>query len=72
MVTKTEELCPSFLSQAGEISVKFKQVFKLFAACHLVFESADYHNNGKIDKLGKWKKKPDFHEKHEFKYKIMS
>ena len=53
MVTKTEELCPSFLSQAREISVKFKQVFKLFAACHLAYESEDYHNNGKIDKLGK-------------------
>ena len=53
MVTKTEELRPSFFSQAGEISVKFKQVFKLFAACHLVYESADYLNNGKIDKLGK-------------------
>ena len=53
MVTKTVELCPSFLSQAREISVKFKQVFKLFTACHLVYESADYLNNGKIDKLGK-------------------
>ena len=50
MVTKTVELCPSFLSQAREISVKFKQVFKLFAACHLVYESADYLNSniGKI------------------------
>ncbi|XP_027037614.1 uncharacterized protein LOC113666049 isoform X2 [Pocillopora damicornis] len=27
VVTKTVELCPSFLSQAREISVKFKQVF---------------------------------------------
>ena len=53
MVTKTVELCPSFLSQTREISVKFKQVFKLFAACHFVYESADYLNNDKIDKLGK-------------------
>ena len=72
MVTKTEELRPSFFSQAGEISVKFKQVFKLFAACHLVYESADYLNNGKIDKLGKWKKEPHFYEKHEYNNKIMS
>ena len=57
MVTKTEELCPSFLSQAREISMKFEQVFKLFAACHFVYDSADYLNDGKIDKLGKCKKK---------------
>ena len=63
MVTKTEELCPSFLSQAREISMKFEQVFKLFAACHFVYDSADYLNDGKIDKLGNWKKKPDFHGK---------
>ena len=42
VVTKTEELCPSFLSQAREISVKFDQVYKLSAACHLVYDSADY------------------------------
>ena len=42
VVTKTEELCPSFLSQAREISVEFEQVYKLSAACHLVYDSADY------------------------------
>ena len=54
MLTKTEELCPSLqlLSQAREISVKFEKVFKLFAACHFVYDSADYLNDGKIDKLG--------------------
>ena len=52
VLTKTEELCPSLLSQAREISVKFEQVFKLFAACHFVYDSADYLNDGKIDKLG--------------------
>ena len=41
------------LSQAREISVKFEQVFKLFAAFHFVYYSADYLNDGKIDKLGK-------------------
>ena len=46
--------------------MKFEQVFKLFAACHFVYDSADYLNDGKIDKLGKWKKKPDFHGKHEY------
>ncbi|CAH3103928.1 unnamed protein product [Pocillopora meandrina] len=51
VLTKTEELCPSLLSQAREISVKFEQVFKLFAACHFVYDSADYLNDGKIDKL---------------------
>ena len=57
MVTKTEELCPFLLSQGREISMKFEQVFKLFAVCHFVYDSADYLNDGKIDKLGKWKKK---------------
>ena len=60
VVTKTEELCPSFLSQAREISVKFEQVFKVFAACHFVYDSADYLADGKIDKLGKSKKKKTF------------
>ena len=52
MVTKTEELYRSLLSQAREISVEFEQAFKLFAACHFVYDSADYLNDGKIDKLG--------------------
>ena len=72
VVTKTVELCPSFLSQAREISVKFKQVFQLFAACHFVYDSADYLNDSNIDKLGKRKKKLDFHGKHEYSNKIMS
>ena len=29
--------------------MKFEQVFKLFAACHFVYDSADYLNDGKID-----------------------
>ena len=62
VVTKTEELCPSFLSQAREISVKFEQVFKVFDACHFVYDSADYLADGKIDKLGKSKKKKTFME----------
>ena len=44
---------------------------KLFAASHLVYDSANYLNNGKIDKLGKQKKKPAFHGKHEYYNKIM-
>ena len=72
VVTKTVELCPSFLSQAREISVKFEQVFKLFAACHFVYDSADYLNDSNIDKIGKRKKKPDFRRKHEYGNKIMS
>ena len=35
VLAKTEELCPSLLSKAREISVKFEQAFKLFAACLL-------------------------------------
>ena len=50
-MVKTEELCPSFLSQAREISVKFEQAFKLFAACHFLYDSAEYFDNEKIDKL---------------------
>lgn len=49
---KTEELCPSLLFEAREISVKFDQLFKLFAACHFVYDSADYLDDEKIDKLG--------------------
>ena len=52
MVEKTEELCPSLLSEAREISVKFDQLFKLFAARHFVYDSADYLDDEKIDKLG--------------------
>ena len=33
--------------------MKFEQVFKVFAACHFVYDSADYLTDGKIDKLGK-------------------
>ena len=45
---------PPFSSKRNkrEISVKFEQVFKLFAACHFVYDSTDYLNDGKIDKLG--------------------
>ena len=50
-MVKTEELCPSFLSQAREISFKFEQAFKLFAACHFVYDSAEYLADEKIDKL---------------------
>ena len=49
---KKEELCPSLLFEAREISVKFDQLFKLFAACHFVYDSADYLDDEKIDKLG--------------------
>ena len=52
MVEKTEELYPPLLSEAREISVKFDQLFKLFAACHFVYDSADYLDDEKIDKLG--------------------
>ena len=48
VVTKTEELCPSFLSQAREISVKFEQVFKLFSACYFVYDSAEYFINERL------------------------
>ena len=54
-----------------EVSVKFEQVFKLLAASHFVYDSANYLNNGKTDKLGKQKKKPAFHGKHEYYNKIM-
>lgn len=40
------------LFEAREISVKFDQLFKLFAACHFVYDSADYLDDEKIDKLG--------------------
>ena len=50
-MVKIEELCPSFLSQAREISVKFEQAFKLFASCHFVYDSTEYLDDEKIDKL---------------------
>ena len=50
-MVKIEELCPSFLSQAREISVKLEQAFKLFAACHFVYDSTEYLDDEKIDKL---------------------
>ena len=60
-MVKTEELCPSLLSQAREISVKFEQAFKLFAACHFVYDSAEYLDDEKINKLAgeitNWDKK---------------
>ena len=52
MVEKTEELCPSLLSEAREISVKFDQPLKLFDACHFVYDSADYLDDEKLDKMG--------------------
>ena len=52
-MAKTEELCPSLLSKARESSVKFEQAFKLFAACHFVYDSAEYLDDEKIDQLSK-------------------
>ena len=53
IVSKTEKLCPSLISDAIEISTKFEQLFKLFAACHFVYDSADYLSDGRINNLGK-------------------
>ena len=53
VVAKTGELCPSLLSKAREISVKFEQTFKLFAACHFVYDSAEYLDDEKVDQLGR-------------------
>ena len=52
-MAKTEELCLSLLSKAREISVKFEEAFKLFAACHFVYDSAEYLDDEKIDQLGR-------------------
>ena len=71
-MTKTEELCPSFLSQAREISMKFEQVFKLFAACHFVYDSADYLIDERLISQVSERKKSDFHGKHEYSNEIMS
>ena len=49
---KTEEICPSLVTQATEISTKFKELLQLFAACHFVYDSADYLSDETIDKLG--------------------
>ena len=56
----TEELCPSLLSKAREISVKFEQAFKLFAACLFVYDSAEYLDEEKVDQLGRWNNKLSF------------
>ena len=53
-------LCPSLLSKAREISVKFEQAFKLFAACHFVYDSAEYLDDEKVDQLGRWNNKLSF------------
>ncbi|XP_068756360.1 uncharacterized protein [Montipora capricornis] len=52
VVEKTEELCPSLISEAREIRVKFDQPLKLFGACHFVYDSADYLDDEKIYKMG--------------------
>jgi len=52
IVSKTEELCPSLISEAREMSQKFKTLFQLFATCHFVYDSADQLNDENIDKLG--------------------
>ncbi|XP_068696826.1 uncharacterized protein [Montipora foliosa] len=57
VVEKTEELCPSLLSEAREISVKFDQPLKLFDACHFVYDSADYLDDEKIYKMALSNKK---------------
>ena len=49
----TEELCPSLLSKAREISVEFEQALELFAACHFVYDSAEYLDDEKVDQLGR-------------------
>ena len=59
-MAKTEELCPSLLSKAREISVKFEEAFKLFAACHFVYDSAEYLDDEKIDQLGRGNNKLRF------------
>ena len=52
IVSKTEELCPSLVCEAQEISIKFEQLFKLFASCHFVYDSADYLSDERINNLG--------------------
>ena len=52
-MAKTEELCPSLLSKARKISVKFEQAFNLFAAYNFVYDSVEYLGDEKIDKLGR-------------------
>ena len=59
-MAKTEELCPSLLSKARKISVKFEQAFKLFAAYNFVYDSAEYLDDEKIDELGWWNDKLSF------------
>ena len=51
IVSKTE-LCPSLISKAGEMSLKFKSLFQLFATCHFVYDSAHQLDDENIDKLG--------------------
>jgi len=48
-VSKAEELClcPSPISEAREMSLKFKSLFHLFA-----YDSADQLDDENIDKLG--------------------
>ena len=52
IVAKTEELCPSLVSQATEISTKCNELFQLFAICHFLYDSADYLSDERINKLG--------------------
>ena len=59
-MAKTEELCPSLLSKARKISVKFEQAFKLFGGYNFVYDSAEYLDDEKIDKLGRWNDKLSF------------
>ena len=50
---KNRELCPSLLSKARKISVKFEQAFKLFAGYNFVYDSAEYLDDEKVDQLGR-------------------
>lgn len=51
--SKQEELCPSLISEARDISLKFKSLFQLFATCQFISDSKDQVDDEEnIDKLG--------------------
>ena len=43
---------PFLISEAREMSLKFKSLFQLFTTCHFVYDSSDQLDDENVDKLG--------------------
>ena len=54
MVELAQAHCPTLIVEATTLFNKFKEIFKLFAKCHNIYDSS-YVTDEKITELGRYK-----------------